>query len=238
MNKDFERLVRSGDVINQWATSDDGIGWLRRQYMKLSRWGIWWRQRELFGSKGETGHIHTMQWFDDGCFSCEPPVAGFFPLDHFISTNFIVYRYVENELRPTDIRLMRDSAGSFIGQSYDFGQIMDIALNHVLRRDNKLRYRWFDFGSRQAICSSAVRTNFEYMIGKTDRKPLFDELSSDFWSDKDIDRSLRLKSEVGYVTDIDMTMPAHFANSYLYNGCRFKPIAIFRDGRLVWESKI
>ena len=121
-----------------------------------------------------------------------------------------------------------------VGEDYDIGQLLDIAVNQMMGYEHQRRLRFFDFGRKKKVCSVGVRVAFEYLYQlkiktKDSRrgKWLFYELNPEKWSPKAV-REYR-------GTDVEVTSPAHFANSDYF--CReFELVARFQEGKLVFPK--
>ena len=171
---------------------------------------------------------------DDNTFSVELPRATMKSLREYCLSNLSIYRFQLKELTSDDINTMRDAANNMLGTDYDIGQLLDIAINAILGYDHQRRLTIFDFGRKKKVCSVGVRVVYEYLyqikVKNTDSRSgkwLFDELNSEKWSQK------KLQKFRG--TDVEATSPAHFANSDYFRH-EFKLIARFKNGQQLFQE--
>ncbi len=225
------QVAKPGDVINQ--RNFEHHWW--EIWLPLVVTAIRWYQRDLFGKQSNWKDTHTMLFFDqDHTFSVELPKATFKPLSHYCLSDLSIYRLKLIELNQEHITEMREVAEDLKGEDYDIGQLLDIAINSIMGYKFRMKYKWFDFGKKKKVCSVGVRVPFEKLYQNKIRtkspeqqKWLFYQLNPDKWPQK------KVQEYTG--TDIEMTTPAHFANSdyFLYE---FELVAKFKDGRQTYPS--
>ena len=226
--KQVSAVIQPGDVINQCCA-------------KHKWWEIWktipamaicWHQKKLFGKKSNWKDTHTMLYFDlTNTFSVELPKATLKPLQEFCLSNMSIYRLKLKSLTTDDISIMWKTAHSLLGEKYDVGQLLDIAINDLLGFDNQRPLIIFDAGRKNKVCSVGVRAIFESLYQRAIRtanskqgKWLFYEMNPEKWPAKKV-REYR-------GTDVEATSPAHFANSDCF--CfDFELIARFNEGKRI-----
>ncbi len=221
------KIIKPGDVITQTGKSPWWQFWRLAVY-----WSIRFYQYKLFGKHANTRDVHAMIFLDeDNTFSVELPRATMKPLQEYCLTDFSIYRLQLKELDTEDVKLMKKIARNLVGQNYDLGQILDIAINFLMGYEHQRKLKFFDLGARKKICSVGVRVLFEKLYQERlkqpnapDRKWLFETLNSQKWSKKFV------KNYNG--TDVEATAPAHFTNSDFFAN-EFKLIAQFKQGNLV-----
>ena len=120
-----------------------------------------------------------------------------------------IYRLQLKELSPEYVETMKEAAMEMVGENYDFGQILDIAINSLLGYGHQRKLKFFDFGIKKKVCSVGVRAAFEYLYQKKIRdehsspgKWLFYEMNPQKWKQKDIEKYKG--------TEVEVTAPAHF----------------------------
>jgi hypothetical protein len=97
---------------------------------------------------------------------------------------------------------MFKAANKLIGKIYDIGQLLDIAINHILGYTVRRKYKIFDFGKRCKICSVGVRSIYEFLLQ---------------YIQKNENKNLQKLFTCGNKSvDVEITTPAHFANSVRY----------------------
>lgn len=222
--KEILKVIKPGDVINQRG---------RPKFYEIHLWiayfGIWWHQRRLFGRKSNWKDTHSMLFFNDqNTFSVELPEATMKPLKKYYKSEMSIYRFKKFELTPVDISLMKKTADEMVGENYDIGQLLDIAINSILGYAQIRKLKIFDFGRKKKVCSVGVRVLLEKLnkIKNPDSKIklLFAILNGKKWNKKYI------KKFKG--TDVEMTSPAHFANSDFFQD-EFELIAKFKNGKRI-----
>jgi hypothetical protein len=225
--EDILKYIKPGDVVNQ-----DGKAKWWEIFLKIGYCAIRRHQKKLFGKNSNWRDTHTMLYLDKyNTFSVEPPKATKKPLKEYCLSNMSIYRLELISLTPQHIEEMDKVTDDIVGEDYDYGQLMDIAINQILGFKNKRELTIFDFGRKKKVCSVGVRIAFEKLyenLLKTPQSPqgkwLFHDLNKDKWSQKEVDRYTG--------TDIELTAPAHFANSD-YFCFEFKLIARFKDGKKI-----
>lgn len=126
---------------------------------------------------------------------------------------------------------MRTAAMQMLGEFYDVGQLLDIAINQILGFPHRRKSKWFDFGKKLKVCSVGVRVIYEAILqdllgGRpaVGIKFLFPHLNPVMWTGEEYRRYRG--------TDVEMTSPAHFANSH-YFGHEFERVVRIRDGQFI-----
>jgi len=221
------KILKPGDVITQPGKSPWWQFWRTAVY-----WSIRFYQVKLFGRHANTRDVHAMIFLDeDNTFSVELPRATMKPLQEYCLTEFSVYRFQLKALNADDLDTMKKTARNLVGQNYDLGQVLDIAINFLLGYEHQRRLKFFDLGARKKVCSVGVRVLFEKLNQEklknpnaADQKWLFETLNTEKWS-------LTLVQNY-HGTDVEATAPAHFTNSDFFAN-EFKLMARFKDGRQV-----
>ncbi|MBN2090806.1 hypothetical protein JW964_14430 [candidate division KSB1 bacterium] len=221
------KIIKPGDVITQAGKSPWWQFWRLAVY-----WSIRFYQYKLFGRHANMRDVHAMIFLDeDNTFSVELPRATMKPLQEYCLTDFSIYRLQLKELNAHDIEVIKKTARNLVGQNYDLGQVLDIAINFLMGYEHQRKLKFFDLGARKKICSVGVRVLFEKLYQEKlkqpdapDKKWLFETLNTEKWPQKII------QNYNG--TDIEATSPAHFTNTdYFAN--EFKLIARFNGGKQV-----
>lgn len=223
-------LIKPGDVVNQVGSHK----WWEIWYA-IAHWGIKTYQRILFGKKSNWHDTHTMLYLDkDNTFSVELPRATMKPLREYCLSNMSIYRLRLTDLNKELTDAMKAHAEPMVGEGYDIGQLVDIAIHELLEYEDERYLRFFDFGRKKKVCSVGVRAVFEKLYQShiktketTHEKWLFYELNPEKWSQKEIEKYRG--------THVERTSPAHFANSdYFCN--EFELIARFEGGKQVYPQ--
>ncbi len=218
------QFIRPGDVVNQINTHKWWEFWLAIACNSIQS-----HQKKLFGRDSNWKDTHTMLYFDEhNTFSVEFPKATLKPLKEYCLSDLSIYRLRLVELTDDHLSTMREAAMEMVGENYDVGQLLDIAINSLLGYDHQRRLSIFDFGKKKKVCSVGVRVAFEHLYQKKIKtadspagKWLFNTLNPEKWSPKVI---AKYKG-----TDVEATSPAHFANSEFF--CHdFELIARFNNG--------
>jgi hypothetical protein len=224
------RYIQPGDVINQVG----GQRWWEF-WLAVAQRAIQHYQRQLFGEKSSWQDTHTMLYLDEeNTFSVEAPRARKKPLRDYCFSEFSIYRLTLIPLSVDHIDTLREAAAKIVGTKYDYGQLLDIAVNQILGFEHQRRLSVFDLGKRRKVCSVGVRTAFEYlyknMIRTEDSPPgkwLFREMNPKKWPREAVRRYRG--------TDVEATSPAHFSNSDYF--CHdFELVARFTDGVQVFPD--
>ena len=219
------QVIKPGDVVNQIGSHKWWQFWLA-----ITHSAIQGHQKKLFGKDSNWNDTHTMLYLDeDNTFSVELPRATMKPLREYCLTNLSIYRLRLTDLNQDFIETLRKGAMDMVGQDYDIGQLLDIAINRLLGFDHQRRLRIFDFGRKKKVCSVGVRVTYEYLyqarIKTEDSRPgkwLFYELNSEKWSQKAVEKYRG--------TNVEATAPAHFANTDYFSN-EFELIARFNEGK-------
>ena len=226
--KNILKYIQPGDVVTSVGTHKWWQFW-----SALIHIGIQWQHRRLFGTNSNWRSTHAMLFFDEqNTFSVEIPRATFKPLKEYCLSELFIYRLRLKELNPEYIKTLKEAAAELVGENYDVGQILDIAINSILGYKYQRRLKLFDMGRKKKVCSVGVRVAYEYLyqqkIKKEDSRPgkwLFYKLNPKKWKQKDIEKYKG--------TDVEVTAPAHFCNSdYFCND--FELVARFNKGQQIY----
>jgi len=224
------KLIKPGDVVNQVGKHSWWQFWLAITYGAIR-----WHQKKLFGKDSNWKDTHTMLYLDEeNTFSVELPKATMKPLQEYCLSSLSIYRLRLAELTQDFVETLRYAAKEMVGEDYDIGQLLDIAIYGLLGYDHQRPLPIFDFGRKKKVCSVGVRVAFEYLykerIKTEDSRPgkwLFYALNPDKWPPEAI------QNYKG--TDVEATSPAHFANSD-YFSYEFELIARFDNGKQVYPK--
>lgn len=172
---------------------------------------------------------HSTLYFDpQHLMSVEPPKATYFDAEQYIAKRLKEGCRV-SILRRTPVSSdaarchaylmwMQDAAGEIVGTKYDYGQLIDIAINQLLGYGSAEKFHWFDLGSKRKVCSVATRTCFEHARHRAEVE--WGELAaptrlfvapggSPYWG---------LSEWVKYgKPSVECTTPAHFVNSQYFS---------------------
>jgi len=217
-----KELIRPGDVIN---TIGEDVWY--KPWTWIPNKGIQLYQRWLFGRNSSYKDTHTTMYFgDDKVFSTTYPKAKWETLEHRVDMKFTVYRYAFSEYTDEHIDIMYNVAKDLIGLDYDVGDLFDFMICKVLGYDSVRKVRLFEMSRKKFVCSTSVRTIQEKLRksleekGDLTFKRLFNTLNPDKWSRRKIEKFER--------TDVEMTTPAHYANSLWFEG-EFKRVCGWQD---------
>lgn len=229
-------VLKEGDVINF-----EGIDYSKKKFFdKIASWFvnmvIQADQRYVFGKWSNWKDHHSALYLgEDMIFSVEPPKPKFLKLKDILSDKVIltVYRYTEKNLGDWDIKQMIESANMIIGynEKYDVGQLMDILVDTIAGYPHAKKWRLFDFGRSNMVCSVGVASVYNYrrhrlwQVLQTNVNQLFNVLNPSAWSKGFIKRF----EKKGY-WDIDRTTPANFANSKSHFRGEFERVGVFLNG--------
>ncbi len=225
------QVLKPGDVVNQVSM---GHHWWEF-WLTLAELAIRHYQKSLFGKNSDWRDTHTMLFFDaDNTFSVELPKATLKPLETYCLTELSIFRINLIELTEEHLVIMRQTANDIKGTDYDIGQLLDIAINKILGYEYQRKVKLFDFGKKKKVCSVGVRAVFEKLFQVAIRNQqnnarywLFNELNSKKWPVE------KIQEYRG--TDVEMTIPAHFANTSFF-ASEFELIARFKDGRQIYPN--
>lgn len=239
------RKLKPGDIINI-----NGYDPWYKPWSFIPHSAIRFHQKKLFGSKCNYRDTHTTVYFEpERIFSVTSPRTVWETIDHNSAQRFSVYRYTKRPLYDPDIALMFSTAIKMIGIKYDYGQLLDIALNYILGYKHIRKAKIFDLGRRRMVCSVGARTLFEKIRYETRNlepygidtntglamsiRPdgrvvnhhetidrLFNKLNPEYWTAEEVAEFQRV--------DLELTSPAHFANSQHFDG-EFEQIMSWRD---------
>jgi hypothetical protein len=234
--------LKPGDVINIGASVDKWSDIAHSFAFRL----IINHQRYIFGYMSPHKDIHTALYLDkDNLCSVEPPRACFRHLRDWCLEELTILRYTKFEFRDEDIIAMRDIYKEIWGTKYAISQLLNIMINRIMGYPNQDKINFFKKG---IVCSVGVRTVLEKWrkIYNKNRPPetpklpkLFRTISnristiegnhihSEYFAEERTDGG-----EPRSGVDIEMTSPAHFANSSFFDN-EFKLIARFNNGKLI-----
>jgi hypothetical protein len=204
--------------------------WLRTAFA-----GIQSYQKSLFGKDSNWQDVHTMLYFSEGStFSVEPPRATFKSLSTYYLSSFSIYRLRLLNLASDYIDSLKRAADRIYGTPYDYGQLIDIAVNKLLEYSDKRHLRIFDFGRKMKVCSVGVRAAFEYLYKHRIRtesslhgKWLFHAINPNKWPPEFIRKFQG--------TNVETTSPAHFANSDYFSN-EFELVGKFKYGKRIFPG--
>ena len=223
-------IIKPGDVITWIGTHKWWEIW-----SAIIHAGIQWQQRRMFGKNSNWKDTHAMFYLDaSNTFSVELPKATTKHLREYCLANLSIYRLRLVDLTPAHVDTMREAVMDMVGEDYDIGQVLDIAINNILGFAHQRRLAFFDLGKKKKVCSVGVRTVFEYLYQEDIRseknlpgKWLFRELNKEKWPEK------KIKDYKG--TDVEATAPAHFTNTDYF--CHeFELIARFNNGLQIYPE--
>lgn len=224
MNKleKIRSIIRPGDVIN----SEGKCTW-KRPFSCFVGKIIQFYQKNLFGSEADFNSTHSTIYFaDDMVFSTTTPRTHWEYLEARLNTRFKIYRYVPLQYTDKHIDIMFKTAQSMIDLPYDIGDLFDIMVSQILGYNHVRGINWFEFSQRYTVCSTAVRTIQEKLRKTLENEGdfsiprLFNELNPEKWDEKDRKKFTQ--------TDVEMTTPAHYANSDYFSG-EFKLISHWQE---------
>ena len=197
-------LLKPGDVI----LIEGSAKWYQIG-TKFIHFMIRWYQKRLFGKKSHYKYTHVMLYFSPYfIFSMDFPAGKWEKIQYVLNQKFTVYRgrYVRYEKFRSELY---EIAMRIVHRPYDVGDLLDFLISGILGYTRIRKIRFFEFSRRYMTCSVAVRSIFERL-----RKD--EELKENFIIPK-------LFSDI----DVEMTTPAHFANSCKY-ACEFRKIIDWR----------
>jgi hypothetical protein len=226
-------LIQPGDVINFDSTTE----WYNL-HIHLAYKAIRCHQRQMFGNLSRWRDVHSMLYLDeDQVFSVEPPRARFAQLEELYEDTITLWRYTKREFSDEDIEVMHAAAAELDGTVYDVGQLLDIAINHIMGYPHAIHYKVFDFSKYCKVCSVGVRVCYEALRKHLEQqgaeppmKRLFSSFKYDTWLESDI--VMNSNTELRGV-DVEATSPAHFANSECFDD-EFEMVAQFDRGQQVY----
>jgi len=219
--EEIKSILRPGDIINQVGHPKWYEFWLSITYGFIK-----WHQRRLFGKHSNYRDTHTMIYFDPiQTFSVEMPKAILKPLSDYYKSDFTIYRIKNPAITSEMTWYMKEHAKKMVDRDYDVGQLLDIAVNGILGYANRRKAKIFDMGDKNKVCSVGVRVLLERLNQKhkfqTNGKWLFHSLNPNRWSTKKIANYRGV--------DVEMTTPAHFANTDQFEN-ELKLVARFNNG--------
>ncbi len=248
-------MAREGDVINLdpvHPTLINGIG----------SFFIRWAQRSLFGKTSNWRDSHSMIYFRNASilkyigeeskvkdimakslavspkevFSVAPPQASFIPIEDFSMDKVSVYRYTKRPLTPEDIGIMLEATVPLLLTSYDYLQLLNIALNQVLDYPFKQKTKLFDFSPKMKVCSVGVAAVYLHWRKRLQKTPgaqiperLFSTLNPSRWPNPEIVKEFR---KDGHGWSVESTYPAQFANSNFFAD-EFELVLRMENGQVI-----
>jgi len=152
--------LQVGDVINT-APPAHGSWWkLVHPLQSIPAWAIRRYQRTMGYRNWQD--THTMLYLgDERILSVTWPKAKWEKLDKVAERCWFLYRPTF-ALDSHDRENLHAAAEELIGWHYDIGQLLDIALNKILKYGVGRWVTFFDSGARQKVCSVGVRACFEH----------------------------------------------------------------------------
>lgn len=221
-------LLNFGPRLNSWWDIKHSIAYR----------GIINNQRRIFTEKANYTDIHTALYFSEcDIFSVEPPKATLHHLRHFCLEPLSIYRYNKCQLDNSDIQVMWGVVHTIYGTKYDYGQLLDIMINTLLQYSDIRRLSIFDLGKSRKVCSVGVRVVYEYWRKWVEQNhsntPKYRDVKKLFSSLNPNIPFPNPEYAQGFTqVDVEMTSPAHFANSQYY-GDEFRLIARFNNGEII-----
>ena len=205
--------LQPSDIINL-----DGYDPWYKPWVCIPHGAIRLHQKQLFGPQSNYRDTHTVVYFEPKkIFSVTSPKTKWESIEHNAKYRFSVYRYTKNKFDDDDIAIMFAAAEEIIGTKYDYGQLFDIALNHLLGYEHVRKAKIFDLGKRRLVCSvgaralyESVRYNSRKKLGHDKIDRLFGKLNPQFWPIEEVEKFKR--------SDVELTSPGHFANSNMFGG--------------------
>ncbi len=183
-------LLKPGDVI----LIEGSAKWYRL-ITKFIHFMIRWYQRRLFGRKSKYKDTHAMLYLAP-CFvfSMDFPAGKWEKIQYVLEQKFTIYRsrYVNYGKFRSELY---EIAKLIINRPYDVGDLLDFLISGILSYRRTRKIRFFEFSRRYMTCSVAVRTIFERL-----RK--HQKYDGNF-----------IIPKLFRGVDVEMTTPAHFANS-------------------------
>lgn len=252
----IEKFSKEGDVINI-------DGHTKNIFYTIGYWGIRKAQKELYGPNSRWQDTHTMMKFNNSTiskilknnekvqtilennkkpwkkvFSVEPPKATFITTEEFALEHITVYRYTKKKFYSEDIKILLEATIPILLTQYDFGQLINIAVNQILGYPYDEKVLWFDFGCKMKVCSVGVGAIIQKWRKtlEAQEKPvpprLFSKLNSHYWSKEFIEEFTKNGSR----WNIENYYPAIFANSQYYDN-EFKLILEMNKGEIVYSAE-
>lgn len=235
VSKKILGYLQPGDVINFESCVDSWWDIAMSFALRL----IVWDQKKVFGGNSRYKDHHTELFIDrDHIYSMEPPKGLYQNIEHICLDPIIIYRFTKHKFTKSDIKSMKEIADRLVGEPYDVPQLINILFNTILGFPNSDEIKLFKDGY---VCSVAIRTIFEKWRKK------WNETHKDDKGYKKIERlfnslnpyldppgALVQRHHKGIVKDgveIEMTSPAHFANSAFYSH-EFELVARFDNGEI------
>jgi len=203
----LKRNLKPGDIINI-----DGYDKILEPWNIVTHKCVRSHQKHLFGPLSNYHDTHTMMYFGpDKVFSVTAPKTRWETIEKHAENRFTILRYTKKQFTDHDIAIMYNTALKIIDTKYDYGQLLDIAINQILGYDNIIKYKWFDMGKKRMVCSVGCRTIMEDLRhqqeieGTIAIERLFNKLNEMHWTQHQIDEFTRV--------DVECTSPGHFSNT-------------------------
>jgi hypothetical protein len=227
--------LQPGDIINFENCVDSWWDIAMSFALKL----IVWDQKKVFGGNSRYKDHHTELFIDrDHIYSMEPPKGLYQNIEHICLDPITIYRFTKHKFNNRDIAEMKKISDQLVGVDYDIPQLLNILFNTLLGFPNSDKIKFFKKGF---VCSVAIRTIYEKWRKQWNKKH---EDNKDFVKIERLFNTLNLhlnppgalvqRHRKGIVKDgveIEMTSPAHFANSAFY-GHAFEMVARFDNGEI------
>jgi len=170
-------------------------------------------------------------------FSIEPPRATFIPLEDYALDDIAIYRYTKKELTDKDIGIMIKATLPMLGTKYDYGQLMNIAVNTILGYPYDEKVKWFDLGGKRKVCSVGMAVIFQKWRKVLESEGfnvqrLFRNLNKKAWTEKFIKDFKKLNR-----WDVENTFPAMFALTKTHFDGEFELIIKMNKGRVQYLKR-
>lgn len=236
------KVVKPGDIVNteaqlqSWWDIEMSIGWK----------GIWIDQKYAFGEEARWKDEHTTVFITpETTLSVEPPRATYLNLRAYSLDKITIYRYNKYKFDDKDISMMTEFYKPIWYTKYDYGQLINILINTLFFDDPDTQVvKIFDHSKTEKVCSVGARVVYERWIKwhnaqvPPDKKlpKLFRTLNAKFENVGHL-KEMYFKPDPKNLNDrqgvdVEMTTPAHFANSEMFAN-EFKRVAVFEQGERV-----
>jgi hypothetical protein len=127
---------------------------------------------------------------------------------------------------------MSNATLPMLGTKYDYGQLLNIAMNVLLGYEFEEKTKVFDFGAKRKVCSVGIAAIFQKWRKALETQGtivprLFGKLNEGAW-DKDFINRFKQKNR----WDIENTFPAQFGLSQSHFGGEFKLVLKMNKGKI------
>ncbi len=172
-------------------------------------------------------------------FSVEPPKATLVPVEDWALDDLRIYRLTQYKVQDDDIRLMLEGTLPILGTRYDFGQLLDIAMNQIAGYPFKNRINLFDLGTRLKVCSVGVASVYAYLRHEREKAGiymprLFSTLNESTWN-KDFIKHYLINGEKW---SVEQTYPCMFGLTETHFNKEFQLILWIKEGEIKYKKNI